>query len=103
MGNFDLVRMLLKAAVELRGELEAKNMTQDKDLDHNTALSLAVESGSATIAEHLIEYGSNVNHCNKHRVYPLHSACTNGALEIVKILIQVSCVPFQRQIFRFRS
>ena len=64
-------------------------MTLDKDLDHNTALLLAVESGSARIAGHLIEYGSDVNHCNKHKVYPLHSACTNGALEIVRILLEV--------------
>ena len=62
------------------------------DVDHNTPLMLAVEGGSAGITEILLEYGSDVNHYNKSRVYPLHSACTNGSLDIVKILVQVGFV-----------
>ena len=48
-----------------------------------------MESGSASIIELLIEYGSDVNHFNKSRVYPLHSSCTNGSLEIVQKLVKV--------------
>ena len=51
---------------------------------------LAVEGGSSQITDYLIQYGSDVNHYNKSRVYPLHSACTNGTLDIVKILVKVS-------------
>lgn len=65
-------------------------MTKDVDVDHNTPLMLAVEGGCASITQLLIEYGSDVNHFNKSRVYPLHSACTNGSLDIVKLLVQVT-------------
>ena len=91
-----------------------KKLLHMVDLDHNTPLSLAVEGthsrlkdeiflyfgqlicllflgGSAPITKHLLDYGSDVNHFNKSRVYPLHSACTNGSLEIVKILVKVYC------------
>ena len=64
-------------------------MMQDFDYEGNTPLLLAVEGGSADITHHLIEYGSDVNHCSMSRVYPLHTACTIGHLEIVKILIAV--------------
>ena len=61
----------------------------DIDYDGNTPLLLAVEGGSADITRHLIGYGSDVNHYNISRVSPLHTACTIGNLEIVKILITV--------------
>ena len=64
-------------------------MMQDFDYEGNTPLLLAVEGGSADITHHLLEYESDVNHCNMSRVYPLHTACTIGHLEIVKILIAV--------------
>ena len=89
MGNHDLVRLLISASVQLHGDSTVKRMTKDIDVDHNTPLMLAVEGGSASITELLIEYGSDVNHFNKSRVYPLHSACTNGSLDIVKLLVQV--------------
>ena len=69
--------------------MELKRLLQEVDLDHNTPLWLAVEAGSASIIELLIEYGSNVNHFNKSKVYPLHSACTNGSLAIVQNLVKV--------------
>ena len=89
MGNYDLVRLLISASLQLLGVEEVKLMTKDVDVDHNTPLMLAVEAGSASITELLIEYGSDVNHFNKSLVYPLHSACTNGSLDIVKTLVQV--------------
>ena len=64
-------------------------MMHDIDYDGNTPLLLAVEGGSADITRHLIGYGSDVNHYNISRVSPLHTACTIGNLEIVKILITV--------------
>jgi ankyrin repeat protein len=89
VGNYDLVRMLTSATMQLHDDKEVRRLAQDVDMDQNTALLLAVESGSATITEHLLECGSDVNHFNKSRVYPLHSACTNGSLDIVKILVKV--------------
>ena len=90
MGNFDLVRILISTSIQLKGNAsEVKKMSKDVDLDHNTPLMLAVEGGSAAITELLIEHGSDVNHFNKSRVFPLHSACTNGSLDIVKILVEV--------------
>ena len=65
-------------------------MMHDVDYEGNTPLLLAVEGGSADITHHLLEYGSDVNHHNNSRVHPLHTACTIGSLEIVKILIAVS-------------
>ena len=50
---------------------------------------LLFPGGSAPITKHLLDYGSDVNHFNKSRVFPLHSACTNGSLDIVKILVEV--------------
>ena len=67
-------------------------MMRDKDYDANTPLLLAVEGGSSDITRHLIEYGSDVNHYNISRVHPLHTACTIGSLEIVKILLDVSAM-----------
>ena len=61
----------------------------DVDYEGNTPLLLAVEGGSADITHHLLEHGSDVNHYNDSRVYPLHTACTIGSLEIVKILVAV--------------
>ena len=114
VGNFDVIQLLISSALHLYGESEVKKLLQMVDLDHNTPLSLAVEGthsrlkseifwyfdqlicvlflgGSAPITKHLLDYGSDVNHFNKSRVYPLHSACTNGSLEIVKILVKVYC------------
>ena len=65
-------------------------MMHDIDYEGNTPLLLAVEGGSAKITSHLIEYKSDVNLYNMSRVHPLHTACTIGSLEIVKILIAVS-------------
>ena len=65
-------------------------MLHDEDLDQNTPLSLAVESGSVEITNHLLKLGADVNHFNKNRVYPLHSACTIGSLELVQLLLRVS-------------
>lgn len=65
-------------------------MLKDEDNDNNTPLLLAVESGSVDITKHLLDFGANVNHFNKARVYPLHLACTIGSLEIVKLLLHVS-------------
>ena len=65
-------------------------MMYDVDYEANTPLLLAVEGGSADITRHLIEYESDVNHYNISRVHPLHTACTIGSLEIVKILTAVS-------------
>ena len=62
----------------------------DVDYEANTPLLLAIEGGSADITRHLIEYDSDVNHHNISHVHPLHTACTIGSLEIVKILIAVS-------------
>ena len=90
VGNFDLVKLLISSALQLYGEMELKRLLQEVDLDHNTPLWLAVEAGSASIIELLIEYGSNVNHFNKSKVYPLHSACTNGSLAIVQNLVKVN-------------
>ncbi len=67
-------------------------MLREVDVDSNTPLLLAVESGSVDIVQHLVELGADVNQCNKNRVYPLHLACTNGSLEIVKLLLHVSFV-----------
>ena len=64
-------------------------MLKDVDIDDNTPLLLAVESGSTDITKHLLDHGANVNHSNKSRVHPLHLACTIGSLEIVKLLLQV--------------
>ena len=64
-------------------------MMHDVDYEGNTPLLLAVEGGSADITHHLLEHGSDVNHYNDSRVYPLHTACTIGSLEIVKILVAV--------------
>ena len=86
-------------------------MMQDFDYEGNTPLLLAVEGGSADITHHLLEYDSDVNHCNISRVYPLHTACTIGHLEIVRILIAVcfysvwlkldkTIVLFSRSIFK---
>ena len=71
---------------------EQFQMMRDKDYDANTPLLLAVEGGSSDITRHLIEYGSDVNHYNISRVHPLHTACTIGSLEIVKILLDVSAM-----------
>ena len=91
VGSFDLVQMLISTSIRAHGgNAEIKKMAKDVDVYHNTPLMLAVEGGSAQITDLLIEHGSDVNHCNKSRVFPLHSACTNGSLDIVKILVENS-------------
>ena len=89
-GIFTLVEMLTYAAKQVYGKDELKQMLREVDLDSNSPLLLAVESGSVDIVRHLLELGADVNQSNNKRVYPLHLACTNGNLEIVKLLLQVS-------------
>ena len=66
-----------------------------EDIDLNTPLLLAVESGSEEITRHLLDLGANVNHYNKDRVFPLHVACTIGSMDIVKRLLQVMPINLQ--------
>ncbi len=65
-------------------------MLREEDVDSNTPLLMGIESGNVDIVSHLVEAGGDVNQCNRNRVYPLHLACTNGSLEIVKLLLHVS-------------
>eukprot|EP00094_Tigriopus_californicus_P006606 TCALIF_06362-PA protein Name:"Similar to trpa-1 Transient receptor potential cation channel subfamily A member 1 homolog (Caenorhabditis elegans)" AED:0.12 eAED:0.12 QI:8/0.6/0.31/0.93/1/1/16/267/1355 len=101
IGNLELVEMLTAVAKATLNETDIEQakknrMLKDEDNDNNTPLLLAVESGSVDITRHLLDFGANVNHFNKARVYPLHLACTIGSLEIVKLLLHrqatINCI-----------
>ncbi len=91
VGSFRLVDMLTYAAKQMYGKDEIKQMLKEADIDSNTPLLLAVESGDKEIVRHLVELGADVNQPNqKNRAFPLHLACTVGEIEIVKLLLHVS-------------
>ena len=112
IGNFSIVEMLTYAAKQIfkREEIEAViktlesspvlklhlsstfflQMVKYPDIDGNTPLSLAVESGNVDSVHLLLDLKADVNQANDNRSYPLHLACTSGNLEIVKLLLHVS-------------
>ena len=67
-------------------------MVADEDVEGNTPLCLAVESGSLESVQLLLSCGSDVNHCNNLRSFPIHNACISGNLELVKLLVKVSTI-----------
>lgn len=77
-GNFTVVSELLKCGYR---SLEAKNQ------DGQTAVHLASKQGEEAILEKLIASGANVNCRDQHGNTPLHYACQNNLLSIVRILI----------------
>jgi len=60
-----------------------------KDFEENTPLVLAIEKGSVECIEYLLKNKADVNTHNRVKTYPLHSACANGNLEVVKLLLKV--------------
>lgn len=60
-----------------------------KDFEENTPLVLAIEKGSMECVEYFLKNGANVNISNRSKTFPIHSACANGNLELVKLLIKV--------------
>ena len=65
-------------------------MLADRDQRQNSALHLAVDSGSLTTVEMLVQTGAaDVNAVNDTGDSPLHGAVVAGQLDIVKLLVRV--------------
>ena len=66
-------------------------MLADRDQRQNSALHLAVDSGSLATVELLVESGAaDVNALNDTGDSPLHGAVVAGQLDIAKLLVRVS-------------
>ena len=65
-------------------------MLSDRDQRQNTALHLAVDSGSLATVELLVDTSvADVNALNDTGDSPLHGAVVGGQLDIVKLLVRV--------------
>ncbi|XP_037083097.1 transient receptor potential cation channel subfamily A member 1 homolog isoform X2 [Pollicipes pollicipes] len=87
-GHQHIVDMLLRSASELAGHETVKLMVADKDQRLNTALHLAVDSGSQATVELLLDAEADVNVCNDTGDTPLHAAVVGGQLDIVQLLVR---------------
>ncbi|XP_043192938.1 transient receptor potential cation channel subfamily A member 1 homolog isoform X2 [Amphibalanus amphitrite] len=88
-GHCRIVSMLIMAARERSGATVVKQMLADRDQRQNSALHLAVESGSLSTVELLVETGAaDVNVVNDTGDSPLHGAVVGGQLDIVKMLVR---------------
>ena len=58
--------------------------------ERNTYLHLAAERGQADIFETIIEKEDDKNPKNEYDCTPLHLACQEGKLHIIKILVENS-------------
>ncbi|KAL4233751.1 hypothetical protein ACF0H5_008431 [Mactra antiquata] len=87
-GNVQIVRLLFRAAAKKDGWVTIKEMVNDKDIDGNTCLSLAVENGHYEVVKLCLEKRADVNVPNNIYMYPLHLGAVNGDLRIVRLLIE---------------
>lgn len=60
----------------------------DAKQQNATALHFAVESGSKTTVQALVDAGANISAQNSNGVAPLHTASANGHYAIVQLLIE---------------
>ncbi|KAL4233750.1 hypothetical protein ACF0H5_008430 [Mactra antiquata] len=87
-GNVEIVKLLFRAAAIKGGKDTIKEMVNDKDIDGNTCLSLAVENGHYEVVKLCLEKRADVNVPNNIYMYPLHLGAVNGDLRIVRLLIE---------------
>lgn len=76
-GHIQLVKFLFREC--------GKTITQD---EKNKILLESSEKDHPKIAQFLIDQGANVNVSDEKNVTPLHLACQNGCLELVKLLVK---------------
>ncbi|RYP51143.1 hypothetical protein DL768_003490 [Monosporascus sp. mg162] len=67
--------------------VEAKAPFDDQDLDGYTPLAVAISKGNEGVAKYFIEQGASLNAFGPGFGSILHLAVTNGALDLVKLLI----------------
>ncbi|XP_033635280.1 transient receptor potential cation channel subfamily A member 1 homolog isoform X2 [Asterias rubens] len=84
-GHIKIVQLLF-AAGENQGILS--QMLTDRDVELNTAIHVAVDSGKQEIVQMCLEKGANVNTFDYQRNTSLHVAAAAGHLNIVKLLLQ---------------
>lgn len=76
----------LQAAKDL---IETKSAsTSFANINGETALYAAVETGNLEMAEYLLDNHANINQANTERVTPLHIASRAGNLEMVQFLLE---------------
>ena len=66
---------------------ELKLLLDNKDLQDNTILHLAVVNNDVTTAELCLDHGVDVNTRKSKETTPLHIAASKGNLEMAELLI----------------
>jgi ankyrin repeat protein len=87
-GQQAVVRSLLACGAQ--PSVRARNESGATPLHH------AVSTGQCDIAELLLEWGTEVDLCDRRGYTPLHLAAENGYLEIVETLLQFGAAPLRR-------
>jgi len=88
---------LAKVKTLLRRHAEWLN---SPDQNQKTPLHLALESGHAEIAKHLIDQGADINSKDKDKNAPLHNAAYLGNPEIVDLLLKKGAASLNEGNFR---
>ena len=111
-GSTIIVEMLIETALQMHGQGMVEDLLRTEDIEGNTPLLLAVESGSPEIARcgnitqpraniliHaslfnrlLLRYPVDINHENRNKMRALHLAAKIGNYECVKLLIGKNAV-----------
>ena len=76
----DIIR--LRTIVSLTSTLVNKESN-----DGTSPLLLATALGNNEMVKELVSCGANVNQCDMNKLYPIHIACQEGTLDLVKLFI----------------
>lgn len=80
-GHTGVVKELLQYGLDVK----------QQDSYRNTLLGIASEKGYASIVEILLSVGYNKDYIDESGWSPLHRACLNGQVEVVRVLLQHRC------------
>jgi ankyrin repeat protein len=74
--------------IRLRDIISLTNTLVNKESNDGTSpLLLATALGDYEMVKELVSIGANLNQCDMNNVYPIHIACQEGALDLVKLFI----------------
>ena len=90
-GDLEKVKVLLQRHAE---------WLNSPDQNQKTPLHIALESGHAEIAKHLIGQGADINLKDKNKASPLHNAAYLGNLEIADLLLKKGAASLNEGNFR---
>ena len=85
-GDLDKVKEILEGDFDINSSLKWKD--NDGEILNSPPIFIAIDFNHGDIVHALIDGGTDIDIYDDNKYTPLHWACWNGRLEIVKMLIQ---------------